>query len=331
MDFIIHQIRKNKDDDFAHLELKSQLSSLEQGVEEDVFMGSLQNLFKSEGMLYGKFSDVSAFLTEYKNNSNQMVDDLDLITFSRASVERLKGIMLSTRFSTGGFICYLTYESDGDAFLMVLIMNLTESLSLEESDDKFSVVSTEHLDMKHLRMGLQFNISAFERGDNTHVFFQSGSSREPSDYFYNDYAGAENIILKRKATKKLVDWLDKHIGQAAEYKRCEHHEFKAELDSFLEGRDSVSLSELKQLFFPGDEDKQSEFIDSANQSQVPNHVVLDRAVLNRFKTHKVKPKGSSVDLKFTALDVENKKIIPDFVNKSLIIPGIDETLLEKLK
>lgn len=331
MNFIIHLIDKNRHEDFANLALKSRLSTLGSGVEEGVFLDSLQKLFKSEGMLYGKFSDVSAFLTEYKNHSNQMSDDLDLVNFSRQTAERLKDIMADEPLSTGGYICYLSYEADGDDFLMVLILNLTDSLTLQETAEQYSVVSTEHLDLKHLRMGLQFNISAFERNEEAHVFFQSGGSREPSDYFYKNYAGTRNIMLKRKATKSLINWLDKQVEQAAEFKGCERHEFKAHLDSFFESRDEVSLTDLKQFFFPGDDEKQAAFVESANQSQVPNHVVLDKSVISKYKTHKVKPENSNVDLKFTALDIEKKKILPDFDNKSLIIPGIEDKFLENFK
>lgn len=331
MDFIIHFINKDKDKDVARLDSTDELSTLGAGVGEELFLDSLQKLFKSQGMLYGDFSPTSPFEAEYKAHSNDGKDPVDLVAFSLQSAERLRLIMEDTQFSTGGFICYLSYESDGDTYLMVLILNLTDAFTLQKNGSQYSVVSIEHLDLKHLRMGLQFNVSAYQRGEEVYIYFQSGGSKDTSDYFYKDYAGTKNIIPPAKSTRTLMKWLNTQYDLAAEHNNCEKFEFKARVDTLLFERDEISLNELKEIFFPGDKEKQDSFIESANEAKVPQTVVIKKSVLNQYRVLKVKPEDSTVDLKFTTSDVEEGNIIVDHEDKQLIIPRIDKKLLEKLK
>ncbi|MBE0471982.1 MAG: nucleoid-associated protein [Methyloprofundus sp.] len=331
MEFIIHYISKEQNVTSATLTLKSQLSTFGDGVEEAVFLEKLEKLFKSDGMLYGSFPESSQFLDDYKEHSSQLSDDLDLIEFSKESAEKLRGAMADSRLATGGFICYIAYESSGNKYLMVLILNLTDAVTLKEDGDKYTVVNTEHLDLSHLRMGLKFNVSAYSNNDEVCVYFQSGGSREPSDYFYKDYAGTEDVIPRRKSTRKLVDWIDKELDAAASFNSCERHEMKSRFDNFLEGKDKVTLVGLKELFYPGDREKQEVFIQSANDAMVPQEIVLDKSVLSKYRTYNVKLDDSNVNLKFTARDDENHKIIPDHVHKTLTIPNVDEKILEQLK
>lgn len=330
MELIVHYILKQQNTTTANLTQANNLVNWGAGVSKNDLFDQLIKLFNSKGRMYGIFANHSKFEAEFLSHSNNNTQPLDLIAFSQESVKRLESIMAKTRLSTGGFIWYLKYQDmKGEDRLMVLVLNNADGFALQLKNGTYEIGSNQHLDLNHLRMGVDINLSAYTQNHDKYIHFKSGGSKETSLYFYDTFVDTKNVYSSARASKDLMEWLLKNVDDIARETQQTSNTVKAKYYEFLEGKSSVSLEELSELLFPGDKNNQNKFIQSANADNISEEIDLDVNVVKKYGELRVRKKGSSLDLKFSSVDVEKKIVEVDKVNKRIIIPDVQKDILDK--
>ncbi|REL31415.1 nucleoid-associated protein [Thalassotalea euphylliae] len=185
--FIIHELIKHQNSDIAKSVLDLS-DPLVMSLAEDIL-----NIYRNKvNVIWGKFQSSGQFprlLADYNDAYHQE----GFYEVSTKAMDLLSDA-ISTTSGTGGYICFIEYQSKGDNRLLVAMIKNTDGIKLTNLKPEQEI----HVDLSKLYQALDINVSYYLNNlgktelKKSYIGFISKRG-EPSGYFQLAFSCTDNI------------------------------------------------------------------------------------------------------------------------------------------
>lgn len=328
---IVHQVRRDNTGDKLTIQLRDKENSL------DGLAGKLSEdlleLFSSASLSIGEFQvlDDKEAQPVFEQKLNKFYDNKDNCAnfpeLTKVLAKRYEKILVSKQLNSvkGGYLVFYQYETRGDNWLAVAILNKTDGIDIS---NKLDVIPSQVLDLKKLHLGAAINLTQWQNGLSTrYIRFRTGLAVEVRDYF-EEFIGCqrdkEAAKQETKALKKAIrDFATEKYDFTAEQisgKITVAHDFITEQQKL---GNQVLLSQLANRVFP---DMPDEFVkDARNKFDLPEDLAIHKSSLRSYK--KISGRGKGMAISFDS-DMLGKEV--QYKNEILTIKDIPASLKASL-
>jgi len=336
--FVIHELKKHEESDIAKdvLDLNEPLVL---SLAEDIL-----NIYRNKAsVIWGKFRESGDFpklLPEY-NRSYAKKDFFKVSTESMG----LLSTAINTTSGTGGYICFIEYQSKGDKRLLVAMIKNTDGIKLTDLKPKQDI----HVDLSKLYQALDINVSYFLKNIGKTELKQSyigfiSKRGEPSGYFQIAFSCTDNITPSkavRAAPAALKAFLKEHSQDENRIKEAE----QTLLRYLNERKDkTVHLSRINDIanaYLPDETRDQTKdaFLKFAkkDQYQLPDSFHASKGTIEgmvrlAYKTDKVTVNFEKEELGVIGDSASTAKpVIFDPKSQHIIIRDLSEEFIDQIK
>ena len=336
--FIIHELNKNEASDIASdvLDLSDSLVS---SLAEDIL-----DIYRNKAnVIWGKFRQNGAFpkLLPAYNSSYKKDDFYDVST---KSMELLSEAINKTS-GTGGYICFVEYQSKGDNRLLIAMIKNTDGIKLKDLKPEQDI----HVDLSKLYQALDINISYYldnagkAKLKKSYIGFISKRG-EPSGYFQIAFSCTDNITPSKavKASPSaLRAFLESHEQEELRIKEAQQNLLRY----FNENKDKTvylnRINDIANAHLPDDkaEIAKDGFLKFAKEDkyQLPDSFQASKGTVESmvrlaYKTDKVTVNFEKDVLGLTGDSASSAKpVIFDPENDHIIIRDLSEEFIVQVK
>ncbi|RRJ83863.1 nucleoid-associated protein YejK [Aestuariirhabdus litorea] len=322
---IVHRLEKRADGDESVLIPRT--STLPVTPEMEGLLADLTQSYNSKnGKAYGCFNTESPFSQLL---SNTLAGDCDFVAFSLDAMGLLKAQIDQSNFATGGFLLFIQYKQALTDYLMILMLNNTDAVSV---DDKLEINSSQYLDLTRLHMAARINISEWK--NNTKAtryisFLKPRNNRKVSDYF-RDFIGCSETGDSKKETERLLTTFEAYCNEA-EFEDEKSEELKRKAFEYCSDQakngDSVLIKELSGYLDQDEPDHFARFVNTRDYD-VAEEVQPEKSQLQQLVRYSGRAKGLS--LSFNAHHLGDT-VHYDAASQTLTITNIPDNLKKQLQ
>jgi nucleoid-associated protein len=336
--FVIHELKKHEESDIAPdvLDLSEPLVL---SLAEDIL-----NVYRNKAsVIWGKFRETGDFpklLPKYDSSYTKK----DFFKVSKESMDLLSESISSTS-GTGGYICFVEYQSKGDNRLLIAMIKNTDGIKLTDLKPKKDF----HVDLSKLYQALDINVSYYLKNIGKTELKQSyigfiSKRGEPSGYFQTAFSCTDNITPSkavRAAPAALKAFLKEHSQDEKHIKEAE----QTLLRYLNERKDkTVHLSRINDIanaYLPDDirDEAKDAFLkfSKKDQYQLPDSFHASKGTIEgmvrlAYKSEKVSINFEKEELGITGDSASTAKpVIFDPIHNHIIIRDLSEDFIEQIK
>lgn len=299
---IIHQVRRDKTGEKLTVQLRDTENNID-GLAA-VLTEDLLDLFSNASLSIGEFQVLDdkeaqpVFEQKLKKYYDDDAECTDFAGLTKELSKRFESILVSKQLTSvkGGFLVFYQYETRGNNWLAVAILNKTDGIDVSKQLD---VIASQVLDLKKLHLGAAINLTQWQTEMNSrYIRFRTGLAVEVRDYF-EEFIGCQR---DKEAAKHETKELKKAIRTFAtnNYEFTEEqisgkvntaHDFITEQQK--EGN-QILLSQIANRVFP---DQPEEFVKEARENfNLPEDIAIHKASLRAYK--KISGRGNGIAISF---------------------------------
>lgn len=334
--FVVHELVKG-----GKKEIAKDLLDLNQEVVAKLAEDIIDIYSKKSAVIWGRFREDERFPRDLKSFS--VIDsDEEFLKISESSMDTLSRNMAGT-VGTGGFICYVQYESQAKNRFLVAMVKNTEGIRLKDLKPEIDI----HVDTSKLHQAISINIDGFvenyqkDGAVESYLGFVSIKG-EPSGYFQDSFSCINNVtpaIAVGKTNGAVCKFLSE-IG----LEKNKISEARSRLFSYFKENvgKTVTLQKINDLvnsFIPEEmPDKRDGFIEFSKDDewQIPDHFQAIKGAVDRLT--RIGMSNEFVDFKFdrNSLGLKGrdgeKYVMYDEVKKQIVITKVsDELVIDIIK
>lgn len=310
----------------------------------------------SGSLLWGQFGDNNRqgkFPAAAQKFQGKMQEDV-FYAMSKTAMEELKQTINGLNFATGGYVCFLAYESGGNAFLLIAMIKERDALTLSKN---FELREINEIDLTKLHQAARINLTRFgevlaltekgsaprneedEGAERTYLCFaKAKDGRDVSDYFVKALGCVEGISSSR-ATKGIVRGIAKFVRGKPEIKQFADKARELTLEFLRNTRDGQTISldhvisAARRCVGPDLEEHfggLKGFL-SGEQHKIPYQFSVNHAALTQWTRIKGSGSGWKISFENHLLGYKDSQIIYNKVAKSLTFTGLPDSTIEEVE
>ncbi|WP_111308674.1 nucleoid-associated protein [Confluentibacter sediminis] len=320
----IHQIEKNQGVLEAHLTTSDGLISVD---EEVIFLSErLNDTFrKDEKVIRTEFlEDEDLFQKSLKDFASKK-NDKSFYEFSKSSILRVKKLLQSSNFATGGYFVFINYEYRKSEYVGVFIVRDSEEVIFnKKGQNTFVVNKTTVINTDKLAMAVRVDIGRLSNKEDRYLQF-THKLASTSNYF-SDWIEANLLDRSADDTKaliKLIDDLTEFPIDPETGVEFDSEMFREKVFNYINSSGRVvRLRELGKTFWDNS-DFLTTYIDEHGINMNHEFQAVN-VILSRLKKYEIK--SGKIKLTFSRADIESGRV--DIGNNNQIIIT-NETLRAK--
>ncbi|OHS09324.1 nucleoid-associated protein YejK [Pseudomonas sp. HMSC75E02] len=325
---IIHHIDKKPDGNPALLHLGAQALAESQALENLHFdLATAYNAKPSKA--WGVFHEesgaypFSGWLAAYLDGAK------DFAAFSKLTAEHMKHLMEESNLSVGGHLLITHYTQGMTDYLVVALLQLSESTSVNE---RLEVVTTRSFDLGHLQFTARINISEWRtnKASKQYVSFLRPKGGRKFTSYFNDCIGCTEGVDAPGETRTLL----KAFSDFVEGEDLPEDQAREKTETLLDYAAAqakigapITLDELSELMDDTAPKAFADFIRDKDYGLSPE-IPPDKRTLNSFRRFTARTKGLSISFSPHLL---GSKVEFDQARDTLLIHGLPEQLKSQLK
>lgn len=208
---IAHQLVKEAGTQTATLHDRKKVLPVESELAA-TFLDQLRDGFQKKNPVAGVFRSTGGTQPPFQQLLLRYLhapSNKSFVEFSKAATLVLKLEISKQQASSGGYVVFAEYKTNGDAFLLT---GLLSTLANPNFDDSLNLVSSVALDMQHLRHGARIRLDRVKDNAEGVIQFISQQAKGVSEYFV-DFIGCEEVtrsdVQGRQLHTALEQWAQK--------------------------------------------------------------------------------------------------------------------------
>lgn len=261
-----------------------------------------------------------SYLTQYHQTQINLVD------FSKAALSLISDRMASSAPSTGGYVLFARYTSQGRDWLLIVMLKLKTGTGIDKTTLELN--STVSFDIQHLHEAARIDIEKWQSNEQPYLSFikKSGRQDDVTRYFRNALSCTDYIDSKHHTTQllKAVDAYCSSNDWSAEQKQNARRRTYEYCNEKYELGEVVNVTSLSAMINDQEPDSFSSYI-LENQITLNETFSPHKATFTRFK--RIQGRFNNIKISFDVDDVINETVDYDPASNSLIIKGIPESLI----
>lgn len=205
INIIVHEVRKEVSDEEPVVIPRKSENPVNELTKE--LSSSLETLFNKTGLMNGGFEavDEGAPMPRFVEALQANFQDgqfSNFVEFTLSSAYYLAEELDRAGGSKGGYLLFYHYRLSGKAYLSVIMLRKTASITLDES---LSLSQIERLDLDKLHMATQINLTDWIGGESEKYisFKKSGTAKDLTEYF-TKFIGCAAYTHARLDTRSLI-------------------------------------------------------------------------------------------------------------------------------
>ncbi|MCL6416064.1 nucleoid-associated protein YejK [Aestuariirhabdus sp. Z084] len=322
---IVHRLDKRTDGDESILIPRT--SCLPVTPELEGLLADLTQSYNSKnGKAYGCFNDDSEFSQLLKS---ALSNEIDFVEFSREAMKQLKTQIDQSNFATGGYLLFIQYKQALTDYLMVLMLNNTDAVTV---DEQLEINSSQYLDLSRLHMAARINIGEWQNNATATryiSFLKPRNNRKVSDYF-RDFIGCNETGDSKKETEQLLSTFEEYCNEEA-FESDKGEELKRKAFEYCNDQakngESVFIKELSGYLDEEEPDHFARFVNTRDYDVV-EEVQPEKSQLQQLVRYSGRAKGLS--LSFNAHHLGDT-VRYDSEQQTLTITNIPDNLKKQLQ
>ena len=271
--FIIHELIKDKSPDKA-----SELLDLSEDIVSNLAVNLISIYTKKTTVIWGRFNEGEQFPKKLLKHI-QKDDDTEFVNLTRSSMDDL-AVNMSGTSGTGGYICFVEYESKNRTRMLVSMVKNTEGVRLNNLKPETDI----HVDTSKLHQAIDISLTgyndSFGKADLVENYLGFVSKKgEPIGYFQNSFScnpSVTPVMAVNKSLAAVCEYLSEHTSDDSILKSAH----RKVLDYYKENSGkTVSLRKINDIVnahLPEDkEEARDGFLEFSKKDewQLPDHLM----------------------------------------------------------
>lgn len=321
---ILHQLAKNDQDELV-VHLRDQ--ALDDTPATQEFVAELHRVYSSKGAKgFAHFADDSEFshwLKQYRNG------EMDFLTFSNQSAERLKNELIKYPFAEAGTLVMTQYQSLATEYLFIGLLPTVHSMKVTEQLD---ISSTDYLDVSKMDIVARIDLSALASDPESKrylTFIKGRVGRKIADFFL-DFMQAEVGLDVKEQNQVLMQAVEDFCNDSRLDKE-EKQQYRKQVYDYCNGQlqsgDEVTIKELSGKLPTTDEGTDFYSFTSQQGYELEESFPADRTSMRKLT--KFVGSGGGLTINFDAM-LLGERIFYDPETDTLTIKGTPPNLKDQL-
>lgn len=288
------------------------------------------------GKTFGSFNsdkDNHPFQTWIEQTHHKEYCEQDFKDISLKTVKRIAFFLNKENFATGGYMIFVHYKIDQQAYFLVVMIKDKGGLTFTE---EMELADVHQIDLDKLHQASRVDLNKLENNEESHLSFLKGNSNGDVSGYFTEALGCTDLIQSKVATKNVFNLINS-IGDEAGIDRKKIKDISDAIHDFLKSRqpDSVKLEEISaQLNAHLPLEFHEQFIEKANSEEfcISQEFVPNLTALRSFKMMKLEASSwkLSVDKNALGKPDSDAEIIFNAKEKSLSINNLPEKLINQI-
>lgn len=262
-------------------------------------------------------------LTEYHTTA------IDVVELSKRTCRAIAARMSGSNSATGGYACFLRYESQGRDWLLVVMLKLKTGTGIDPTTLELN--ESLAFDINHLHEAARIDLDKWQNDEQPYLSFikRSGRQDEVTRYFRLALGCTEYTDSKSNTDHalKAVDAYCTDKGLTPEQRRHARQKVYEYFNEKSKAEEPVNLVALSGLINDQEPDSFLEFVRD-NDLPVSETFEPHRKTYSRFK--RITEKFGNVSVGFDVQDVLDGKVDYDPATRQLVIDEPPASLISKI-
>lgn len=349
---VIHSFKKESGANPAQTKLATSLLDTEDTTVTELASQLTQLLGKNENtVLYGQFSGghrEGMFPSAVKTLTEELsAESFKVLTHTAMS--ELASTAERKNFATGGYICFIHFQSGGRDFLLVAMVKERGAFTVNE---KLVPTAITQIDLSKLHQAARINLATYaevlnvseevssedDDDDKTYLCFIKSGASDVADYF-QDALGCVPGIGSARATKAVIREVRKFVqsrpsikNHASEARRSVIDYLHGLVDGTTVQLDNIvdAVRKVLPVDLAGEVDGLKDYLNS-EKVKVPSHFSVHSSTVKEVT--RIRAKGDNWQLTFDdlALGETDAPITYDWDSKRLTINKLDQAAIERIE
>lgn len=269
-----------------------------------------------------------SYLQSYYANVNADADDL--ISLSKATCRLIASRMKASHSATGGYICFLRYESQSRDWLLVVVLKLKTNTGIDPTtlDLNESLV----FDVDNLHEAARIDLEKFQSDSQPYLSFIKSSKRTDrvTEYFRlalgcTDYTDSQSHTDQ---TIKAMDEYFKDNDYTPEQRQEARRKAYEYFDEKKKRGEPVNLKAFSAII---NDQAPDSFVDFIREKEYSISETFDPHPKTYMRIKRISAKFGNISVAFDMQDVIAGIIDYDEATQNLIINKPSDTLITKIK
>lgn len=332
---VVHKINKIGGQKATALKLRDK--ELKIGKQEVYFVADIRKSFQKRSRpTYGIFDVKDIYNGFHVQLKSYVSGEIDFLTFTKKSMEYYENQIQKSAPATGAFVVFANYiyKDNKDRYLLIFSINNNNGYNLDE--EELTIQQILNLDLSKLDVAALLNITKWqkfvaedEEDIRTYLSFIKGK-KKLSDYFL-DFIGCADKSTNTDSSKLLMSALNNYFKEEGYPKQEIKTRKKAIYDycqTCIIDKKEVLLDQIS--FLVNEEDPELFAVFASTEKYGVGEIVKpDTAVLRSLQY--IEYRSPDLTISFSKTKLNRKEITYNSQNKSLIIKGLPEDLINQLE
>ncbi|MGF1700557.1 nucleoid-associated protein YejK [Photobacterium makurazakiensis] len=321
---ILHQLTKNESDE---LEVHLRKQTLENNSSTEDLVAELHRVYSSKGAKgFGHFSAESEFSHWLKQ---VRTGELDFLTFSNQSVQRLHSELAKYPFADVGTLVIAEYQSLATDYLFIGLLPTCHSMKVTEQLD---ISATDYLDVGKMDIVARIDLSSWETDSDSNrylTFIKGRVGRKIADFFL-DFLQAEVGLDVKEQNQVLMQAVEDFCADSRLEKE-EKQQYRKQVYDYCNGQlqsgDEVTVKELAAELPESNDGTDFYQFTSQQGYELEESFPADRTAMRKLT--KFVGSGGGVSINFDSM-LLGERIFYDAESDTLTLKGIPPNLKDQL-
>lgn len=263
------------------------------------------------------------YLNEYYTN------DLSLVEFSTEALTLLASKIESAASATGGYALFLRYTSQGQDWLLIVMLKLKTGTGIDKTTLELS--DSLSFDIDHLHEAARIDLKKCAKNDQPYLSFIKNSKRtDDVTIYFRQALGCTVFTESRFNTEQLLDSIDLYCDDK-KLDREETLEVRRKTFEYCEAKkklgEAVVLTSLSAIV---NDQEPTEFLEFVRGSEFEVSETFDPHPTTYARYKRIRGKFGSVSVSFDIADLQDETVDYDEDNEYLIINNLPPKLVEQI-
>ncbi|PSU32391.1 nucleoid-associated protein YejK [Photobacterium lutimaris] len=321
---ILHQLAKNENDE---LEIHLRKQTLENNAATEELVSELHRVYSSKGAKgFGHFSDDSEFGHWLKQSRR---GELDFLTFSNQSAQRLQAELVKYPFAESGTLVIAEYQSLATDYLFIGLLPTCHSMKVT---DQLDISATDYLDVSKMDIVARIDLSSWETDADSNrylTYIKGRVGRKIADFFL-DFLQAEVGLDVKEQNQVLMQAVEDFCADSRMDKE-EKQEYRKQVYDYCNGQlqsgDEVTVKELAAELPESDDGTDFYQFTSQQGYELEESFPADRTAMRKLT--KFVGSGGGVTINFDGM-LLGERIFYDADTDTLTLKGTPPNLKDQL-
>lgn len=282
------------------------------------------------------------------------IDDESFMSMSVVAMQELMVAAQSRNFATGGYVCFVAYEVQGRAFLLVAIIKERGAVMLSAD---FEPTEIQEIDLSKLHQAARINLARYAEHlqssggpddadeasvEKTYLSFVNRRSRDEVASYFIDALGCQKGLSAGRATKAVVKAVFDFVKSVPELRNLAASAKAAVVDHMADQPDgaNITLDRIVEVVRQRVGSEGVELCDhltgmkealNGEQFQIPDEFTLSAKSLVPYSRIKAKTDSWQVQFENGSLGTQDAEVIYDRATRSLRFTRLPPELVKKVE